>query len=111
GDGGGDAKVVGHGGPSPHADVERHVEVDPDQHAFAVDIGKILEEREPAQRVHCGQRPTRTLRSTSRFEYPHSLSYQPKVLTRDRSSLIGMIMVSSLSKVHDAGDPTMSLET
>ena len=55
-------------------------------------------------------RPTR-LRSTSRFEKPHSLSYQPNVLTSVNSSLTGMIRVSPESKVHEAGEPTMSLET
>ncbi len=68
GQGSRDAKVVGHRGPSPHANVQGHVEVDPDQHALPVDIGEILEEREPAQRVHVDQRATSTLRSTSRFE-------------------------------------------
>ena len=39
------------------------------------------------------------------------MSYQPYTLTRDSSSLIGMTMVSPASKVHEAGRPTMSLET
>ena len=68
GNGGRDAEIVGHGGPSPDADVQGHVEVHPDQHALPVDIGEILEERESAQGVHDDQRATRTLKSTSRFE-------------------------------------------
>ena len=52
GQGGGDPEVVGHRGLAPHADVQRDVEVDPDQHALAVELGEILQEWEPAQLAH-----------------------------------------------------------
>ena len=39
------------------------------------------------------------------------MSYQPNVLTSDSSSLTGITMVSPASKMHEAGEPTMSLDT
>src|SRR3954462_9633202 len=45
-------------------------------------------------------------RSTNRFEYPHSLSYQPSTLTR-----LSVAMVSRAEKTHDDGLPTMSADT
>jgi hypothetical protein len=42
-------------------------------------------------------------RSTSRLEYPHSLSYQPRTF-----ATFPLVIVSEASNVHDAGEPTMS---
>jgi len=47
-----DPEVVGHRGPAVDPDVEGHVEVDPHQHASAVELRKIREQRQPAQWVH-----------------------------------------------------------
>src|SRR5437764_14187058 len=50
--------------------------------------------------------PTNAPTSTSRFEYPHSWSYQPSTFT------IGpFAIVSTAEKTHDAGLPTMSADT
>ena len=65
---GGDAEVVGHRGPAAYPDVQRHVEVDPHQHAPALQRGEVPQERDAAEGVHQRQPPTRTVRSTSRLE-------------------------------------------
>src|SRR5206468_12847205 len=49
---------------------------------------------------------TRPTRSTRRFEYPHSLSYQPMTFTR-----LPMVMVERESKTQENSEPTTSLET
>src|SRR5215211_6474474 len=48
----------------------------------------------------------RSTRSTRRDEYPHSLSYQPKTFT-----IVPEAIVSSLSKMQEYVEPTMSCET
>ena len=50
---------------------------------------------------------TLAARSTSRLEYPHSLSYQATTLT----SVPSITLVSPESKIDENGEPTMSLET
>ena len=52
------------------------------------------------------ERATRSTRSTSRFEYPHSLSYQPMTF-----ATAPIAIVDAASNVHEAGLPTMSDET
>ena len=49
---------------------------------------------------------TSAARSTRRLEYPHSLSYQPTAFTT-----LPIAIVAAASNVHDACEPTMSLET
>ena len=44
--------------------------------------------------------------STSRHEYPHSLSYHPNTLT-----VFPWHIVSRLSKMHECWLPTMSVDT
>src|SRR5271165_1234691 len=51
-------------------------------------------------------RPSTVARSTRRLEYPVSLSYHPSTLTR-----LPFAMVSFESKMHEAEEPTMSVDT
>ena len=96
GQGRGDPRVVGH-----RAAVERHVEVGADEDARAVDVAEVVErakrhEDAIARRIRAWT-PTRAATSTSRFEYPHSLSYQPIAFTTSP-----MTIVALASNVHDA---------
>src|SRR4029077_1361094 len=80
--------------------VQGDVQVRPQEHAAAEDLqvvdGSHYRSREA----------TSTLRSTSRLEYPHSLSEHPKTFT-----LLPYAIVIDESNVQDAGEPTMSDET
>src|SRR5581483_5944361 len=80
---------------------ERHVVVDADEDPLAREVAEILEPAEPHSRL-----ATSSTRSTSRLEYPHSLSYQPITL-----ATLSMTIVDAASNVHDACDPTMSVDT
>ena len=93
---GADAHIVGDR-PVLHGDVEVH----PDEDAKARDVAQSVErsKRHSLDATSC-------TRSTSRLEYPHSLSYQPMTFTT-----LPMAIVDSASNVHEAGEPTMSLET
>ena len=94
-----DPQVVGH-----LAARQGDVVVHPDEHALALDAAQVVEGAE----IHhpYSEFPTSSMSSTSRFEYPHSLSYQPMTFTRS-----SMAIVSRESNVHEAGEPTTSDET
>ena len=79
-----------------HAVGERDVQIQADEDAPSRDVAEVVE-RSEAHRPY-SERPTRSTRSTRRFEYPHSLSYQPTTL-----ATLPMTMVAAASKVHDAG--------
>ncbi len=89
-----DARVVG-----DPAVLERDVQVGADEHDLPLDVS-----------LPHGARPvvqsTFPIRSTNRQEYPHSLSYQPKIFTIEPFTI-----VSSVSKTHEYGERWMSVET
>ena len=89
-----DARVVGDA-----AVLERDVQVGADERDLPLDV-----------RLPHGARPvvqsTFPIRSTRRHEYPHSLSYQPKIFTSEPFTI-----VSSVSKMHEYGERWMSVET
>src|SRR5262249_2671846 len=91
-----DAEVVG---DPPTFD--RDAQVRPTGDAFALDV-EIVERWE----AYSPARSRNRHRSTSRFEYPHSLSYQLKTFTR-----LSFTIVSSELKIDECGLPTMSWET
>jgi len=91
-----DAKVIGDG-PA----LERDVQVGADEDPLPGDVAEIVERGQ----AH-SEAATISTSSTSRFEYPHSLSYQPITLTR-----LPMTIVDWASNVQDAGLPTTSLDT
>src|SRR5581483_5337562 len=80
---------------------EGHVVVDANEDALPRDVAEVLEPAQPHSRL-----ATSSTRSTSRLEYPHSLSYQPITL-----ATLPMTIVDAASNVHDACDPTMSVDT
>src|SRR5262249_31006745 len=59
--------------------LDRDVEVGSEQDPLAVQGQQVLQDRQPHFLL---AEPTSTARSTRRFEYPHSLSYQPSTFTR-----------------------------
>src|SRR6267142_1602663 len=79
----------------------RNVQIRAQQDALSLDVD-VVERSQP----HYNLEPISFTRSTSRFEYPHSLSYQPSTFTWSPSA-----MVESPSRMHECGSPTMSLET
>ena len=79
--------------------LERDVEIGSDEHPLVADGGRLDRAGVP----HASSFETR---STSRQLYPHSLSYQPKTF-----AVLPCAIVSSLSKMHENGEWTMSLET
>src|SRR3990170_412277 len=97
--GGGDPRVVGH-----PAVLQRDVEVHAHEDPPPGQVAEVLDGPEPrhAQRFEA----TSSVSSTSRFEKPHSLSYQPITLT-----MFPMAIVESASNTHECGSPTMSEET
>ncbi len=70
--------------------LERHVEVGADENALVRDV------RGADGTRYVPQGRSFPIRSTSRHEYPHSLSYQPNTLT-----VLPCTIVSSLSKMHE----------
>src|SRR5437867_5033966 len=98
GSGGGDPQVV-----HDTAAFEGDVEVATNEHPPARQVAEVVDRPQAeAQSFEA----TSSRRSTRRFEYPHSLSYQPITLTR-----LPMAMVDGASNVHEYGHRTMSLET
>src|SRR5262249_13731101 len=101
-----------HGGePQVVLDVavaQRHVAVDAHEHAGAVGDPEVLQAREvDGHPGGCASySPTNATRSTTRFDYPHSLSYQPSTLPGCPCAF-----VSTAEETHDDGLPTMSAET
>jgi hypothetical protein len=93
---GADPRVVAHA-----CAVERDVQIRAEEDAAALGLAEILEGRERHR-----DRATISTRSTSRLEYPHSLSYQPSTFTT-----LAIAIVASESNVQEAGEPTMSVET
>ncbi len=82
--------------------VQGDVEVVADQDPPAADVGPV----DGAELHYESLPPTSRARSTSRLEYPHSLSYQPRTFTR-----LPLAIVDRLSKMVEWGSPTMSEET
>ena len=80
--------------------VQRHVEVDAAEHPAAGDLQRIQAAREGAGHRYL------VIRSTSRFEKPHSLSYQEMTFAWRPCAI-----VSFESKIDEYGLPTMSCET
>ncbi len=131
-----DPEVVDHRRGLTGAGAQGDVEVDPDQNAAPLQDREIGEQWQPLQQRillmithrHSSPRlpstfprnpltfpqepaPISSERSTSLFEYPHSLSYQPWTLTRVIPEADGITMVKPASNVHEAGLPTMSDDT
>ena len=88
-----DARVV-----ADRAVLQRNVEIDAAEHAPARDLQRIQASRQ----LH----KTLVIRSTSRLEKPHSLSYQEMTLAWRPWTI-----VSLESKIDENGLPTMSCET
>ncbi len=80
--------------------VQRHVEVDAAEHPAAGDLQRIQTAREGAGHRYL------VIRSTRRFEKPHSLSYQEMTFAWRPWAI-----VSFESKIDEYGLPTMSCET
>ena len=86
--GGRDAKVV-----LDLAVAQRHVEVDPHEHARPAPHVEVVECRElhaVTAAPRSSRYPTKATMSTSRLEYPHSLSYQPRILTMLPFDIVSM---------------------
>src|SRR5437899_2242625 len=88
--------------------LEWDIQVAPDQDGRRDQVGQILQRPQAARAQRAAQSldATRPTKSTSRFEYPHSLSYQPMTFTR-----LPMTMVESESNTQEYSEPTTSLET
>ena len=97
--------------PAGGVETEGHVEVEADEDTLALERPRVLEEREASVSRGPSRYADERQRSTSRFEYPHSLSYQPKILTSVDESSMAIAIVRVESKVQEAALPTMSLET
>src|SRR5207237_6765379 len=99
--GGLDAKVIG---DAPA--LERDVEVAADQGSLPGQVPQVLQRSEAAfaSGTHRLEATSR-VRSTRRFEYPHSLSYQPITLTR-----LPMTVVEGETNVTEDGKPARSRE-
>ena len=82
--------------------VERHVQVGPQQDAAPGDVDVI----DRAHVRYASRDATSAVRSASRQEKPHSLSYQPNTFT-----WLPYAIVIEESNVHEAGEPTMSEDT
>jgi hypothetical protein len=83
-----DAKVV-----LDLAVAQRHVEVDPHEDARPAPHVEVLECRElhaVTAAPRSSRYPTKATMSTSRLEYPHSLSYQPRILTMLPFDIVSM---------------------
>src|SRR5262249_20945138 len=90
--------------------VHRHVEVDAQQHAFALNVSLI--ERKKSGHVRSGESdqislPIATAVSAMRLEKPHSLSYQDIT----RTSVPSMTLVWSMWKIELCGSWLKSSET
>src|SRR5581483_11575520 len=91
-----DARVV-----ADRAVLQRHVEVDAHEHALAGDV-------EVANRkLHSPFFTSSRSRSTQRFEYPHSLSYHERTLTK----LPSITFVYGASMIDECGLPLKSIDT
>src|SRR5207302_6443432 len=92
--------------------LQRDVEIDPDQHALPGDVdvadgGFLQRAADRGVRGQFSRSPMNTVRSTTRHEYPHSLSYQEKTLPRWSPTTI----VSSASTIEECEFPLKSVDT
>ena len=102
-----DARGVG-----DHAVVDRHVEVDAHQHAFAFDVDVVervesAHEPAPGALERYSSLPIATAVSDMRLEKPHSLSYQDIT----RTSVPSITLVWSMWKIEECGSWLKSIET
>ena len=76
--------------------LQRNVEVDANEDASPGEVTEVLDGAQAPPRPAYSLDATSSVSSTSRFEYPHSLSYQPMTLTR-----FPIAMVDSASKTQE----------
>ena len=90
--------------------LHRHVEVDAQQHALAVDVRVVEGAERGHDRAPAGDQPSlpiATAVSTMRLEKPHSLSYHDIT----RTNVPSITLVWSMWKTEECGSWLKSLET